>query len=546
MHSNYHRAYDNSLNLLGRIAAGMFGFVDNVRMFRVGNFITMFTMVLLLAGAAATTLTFKSVADIAGVWRGYDSALARRIDLLEHFEHYMGYSGLAQHWSAALAGSATARQAVAEDLSKIREGFPAFLNANPTEQEKSYLAVLENTIVAYERSLSGATEKIDEVAASSALSAIKLSLANQRKAGADAVEDAIWALSAKVGGIMFAAGVILAVFGLFTFWFIRFRVAIPLSEINSTMAGLSAGDTRVNIPFTAKSDEVGEMARSVQVFKDNAVAKQRMEAQKQQVTKSVRDTAVELAELTNAVRSATADQATASSSMSAATEQLTVSIDQVAENAGRALAMTRETVTAVKEGEAAVREAIVVMEDSAKLVFHAAERVDELGRQSTQIQDIVSTIQGIAKQTDLLALNASIESARAGQAGRGFSVVADEVRSLAEKTNASAHDISNILTKIQEQMEQVSSDVGSASNKARESATRSRGVEEALARIDSRSGQMAVAMEDIATAAREQSTTGHEIAQQVEMVAGSSETVSLQINRIDELTHGLNRTVASI
>ncbi len=546
MHDDAAAGYDNSLNLLGRIAVGMFGFVDNVRMFRVGNFITLFTLVLLLAGAAATTLTFKSVADIAGVWRGFDSGLARRIDLLGHFEHHMGYSGLAQHWPAALAGSATARAAVADDLSKIREGFPAFLNANPSEQERSELAQLEKTIAAYERALAGATDKIDSAAAASALSAIKQSLATHRKAGADAVEEAIWALSAKVGGVMFAAGAILAVFGLFTFWFIRFRVAIPLAQINATMTGLSLGDIRRDIPFTAKTDEVGEMARSVQVFKDNAVAKQRMEGQKEQVTKSVRETTAELSGLTQAVRSATAEQAAASSSMSAATEQLTVSIDQVAEHAGRALTMTRETVAAVKEGEVAVRDAIAVMEDSAKLVFHAAARVDELGRQSTQIQEIVATIQGIAKQTDLLALNASIESARAGEAGRGFAVVADEVRNLAEKTTTSARDISEILTRIQAQMEQVSADVGGASSKAKESATRSRGVEEALARIDSRSGQVAIAMEDIATAAREQSTTGHEIAQQVEMVAGSSETVSLQINRIDELTRSLNGTVAGI
>ena len=546
MSENANAGYDNTLNLLGRIAAAMFGFVDNVRMFRVGNFITLFTLVLLAGGGAATAFTFKSVADIAGVWHDFDSGLARRIDLLGHFEHYMGYSGLAQHWPAAQAGNPAAKQAAADDLSKVREGFPAFLNASPSEQEKSHLATLEKTIAAYERNLAGTAEKIDEAAAAAALAGIKQTLAGNRKAGADAVEDAIWALSAKVGGVMFAAGAILAVFGLFTFWFIRFRVAIPLSEINSTMTGLSAGDTRVDIPFTAKSDEVGEMARSVQVFKDNAVAKQRMETQKQQVTKSVRETTVELAGLTQSVRAATAEQVTASSSMSAAAEELTVSIDQVAENAGRALTMTHETVAAVKEGEVAVKEAITVMEETAKLVFHAAERVDELGRQSTQIQDIVTTIQGIAKQTDLLALNASIESARAGEAGRGFSVVADEVCSLAEKTTTSAHDISDILTRIREQMEQVSADVGSASSKAKESAARSRGVEEALTRIDDRSGQVAVAMEDIAGAAREQSTTGHEIAQQVEMVAGSSETISLQINKIDELTHGLNGTVATI
>jgi methyl-accepting chemotaxis protein len=360
------------------------------------------------------------------------------------------------------------------------------------------------------------------------------------------VEEAIWTLSAKVGGVMFAAGVILAVFGLFTFWFIRFRVALPLSQINLTMTELSTGDTRVDIPFTAKTDEVGEMARSVQVFKDNAVLKQRMEAQKQEVTKSVRDTAVELAQLTKTVRAATAEQVTASSSMAAATEQLTVSIDQVAESAGRALTVTSETVASVKDGEKAVQETIAVMEETTRLVAHATERVDELGKQSVRIQEIVSTIQGIAKQTDLLALNASIEAARAGEAGKGFSVVADEVRNLAEKTNTSAHDIGSILSQIRQQMELVSSDVGIASTKAEESAARSRGVGEALKRIDNHSGLVAGAMADIANAAREQSTAGHEIARQVEMVAGSSETISEQINRIDALAHGLNRTVTSI
>jgi methyl-accepting chemotaxis protein len=163
-----------------------------------------------------------------------------------------------------------------------------------------------------------------------------------------------------------------------------------------------------------------------------------------------------------------------------------------------------------------------------------------------QIQEIVSAIQAIAKQTDLLALNASIEAARAGEAGRGFSVVADEVRSLSEKTNTSAHDIGSILTQIRQQVALVSTDVGIASSKAEESAARSRGVGDALKRIDKHSELVAGAMEDIANAAREQSTAGHEIAQQVEMVAGSSETISAQIIKIDALTHGLNRSVANI
>ena len=539
-------SYDDKLSLLGEVCVGMFRFVDNVRMLQVGNFISTFTLFLLLAGAGATVLTFKSVADIAGVWRGFDTSLARRIDLLGHFEHYMGYAGLSQHWTGAMSGNAAAKQAASEDLQKIREGFPAFLNAGPTDQEKEDIAVLEKTVTEYEHSLAGSPGKIDESAATVALANIKKSLEGQRKSGADEVEEAIWRLSARVGGSMFASGVILTIFGMFAFWFARFRVALPLSAINSTMADLSRGDTRLDVPFTAKTDEVGEMARSVQVFKDNAIVKQRMEAQKLQVTKSVQETAIELAQLTKTVRNETSQQASASSRISASTERLSTSIDQVAENADRALSLTRETVTAVKDGEKVVHETIAVMEETTSLIVQAAESVDELGKQSIQIQGIVAIIQEIAQQTDLLALNASIEAARAGDAGSGFAVVADKVRELSERTNTSALDIDNILSKNRLKMGEVVNDVALASTKAKDSAAKSRGVGEALERIDNRSGLVASAVEEIANAAREQSAAGHEIKEQVGMVAGSSATVSEQISRIDKLTNGLNATVTSI
>lgn len=540
-------SYDQSLNLLGRISVAMFRFVDNVRMVRVGNFITVFTLLLLAAGVAGTVFTFKSVAEMGIVWRDFDSGLARRIDLLGHFQHHLGHGGVARQWAAAQRGDTAAQQAVSQSLMKLREGFPAFLNASPSDVEKTHIATLEKTVSAYERALKGGEiSPADENAATDALVGIKSALAERRKAGADGIENAIWSLSIRVGGIMFAAGLILAVFGLFTFWFVRFRVALPLTAINATMTGLSGGDTRVDIPFTTKTDEVGEMARSVKVFKDNAVVKNRMETQKQQVTQSVQETAQELAQLTQTSRSATKAQTASATDMAAATEELTVSIDQVAENASQALTATQDTVTAVKSGEVAVRETITVMEETARLVLLATDKVEVLSRQSERIQHIVAIIQGISKQTDLLALNASIESARAGEAGRGFAVVAEEVRGLAEKTNTSAHDISAILSDIQRQMQEVTSEVVSASSKAKESAARSREVGEALAQIDQRAAMVAAAMEDIANAAREQSTSGHQIAREVEMVAASSETISTQIGRIDELARGLSRTVTSI
>ncbi|MBS4096357.1 MAG: hypothetical protein KGZ83_05900 [Sulfuricella sp.] len=544
---NKANTYDDSdLNFLGQLVVGLFRGVDNVRMNKVGHAITVMTLFLLLAGVGATLLTFKSVGEISGVWRDFDSGLARRIDLLGHFEHHLGYGGLAQHWPAAQAGDPAAKQAVAGDLAKVREGIPAFLLAKPSDHEKTELAVLERTLSAYERALSNPGEKVDVGVAVAALNHIKASLQEQRKSGADAVENAIWTLSATVGGVMFLACLFLMVFGLFSFWFIRFRVAKPLIAINSTMSGLSCGDTGVDVPFTRKSDEVGEMARAVQVFKDNAIVKQRMEVQKEQVTGSVRQTTDDLAHLTNSVRQAMNEQSHAAAGMSSATEQLSVSIDQVAQNAGDALKMTRETAEAVAQGFDAVQQTMAAMSETSQLVVHVAEKIQQLGIQSEKIQKIVETIQGIAQQTDLLALNATIEAARAGETGRGFAVVADSVRQLAEESNASAHDINTILSTIRGSVDEVSSDVQIASGKAQGSAAQSRVVEGALQKIRQCSEQVAAAVSDIANAAQEQSTAGREIAKEVETVANLSESTREQVGKVDALATDLSKNVQKL
>ncbi len=543
---NNTNTYDDSdLNALGQFVVGLFRAVDNVRMNKVGHAITVMTLFLLVAGVGATMLTFKSVWEISGVWRDFDSGLARRIDLLGDFEHHLGYAGLAQHWPAAQAGDAAAKQAVTGDIAKVREGIPAFLSAKAIDREKADLAALDQALGAYERALVSG-EKVDPSAAATALSNIKLSLQEQRKSGADAVENAIWTLSATVGGVMFLACLFLIVFGLFSFWFIRFRVAKPLIAINATMSGLSRGDTKVDVPFTRKEDEVGEMARAVQVFKDNAIVKQRMEVQKEQVTTSVRQTTGELAQLTNIVRQAMTEQSHAAASMSQAAEELSVSIDQVAQNAGDAMNMTRQTSEAVTLGFDAVQQTIVAMGETSQLVVQVAEKIQLLGSQSEKIQKIVETIQGIAQQTDLLALNATIEAARAGETGRGFAVVADSVRQLAEESNTSAHDINTILSAIRQSVGQVSSDVQIASTKAQGSAVKSREVEGALQRIRKCSEQVAGAVNDIANAAQEQSVAGREIAREVETVAELSQSTREQVGKVDVLANDLSKNVSML
>ncbi len=536
---------DDDLNALGRLAVWMFRVVDNVRLARVGHVITVMTLMLLAAGGFATAVTFHAVSDIAGVWRGFDSSLARRIDLLGQFQHHLGYGGLAQHWPAAAGGDAAAKTAVQGDIVKVREAFAAYLQANPGEAERAALATLEQTLVAYEQALGGGA-RIDPAPAIAALTQLRELLQKGRLEGANEVEDAVWRLSATVGGVMLAIFVFLLFFGLFFFWFLRFRIAKPLELMDSTMLRLSQGDTAVPIGYTEKTDEIGEMARAVSIFKDNAIAKAGMEEQKARITASVRQTTGELVGQTASVRRAMGEQSSAASAMSAAAEELSVSIDQVAQNAGNALELTRETAEAVEAGRTVVHQTIAAMEETSGLVAQAADKVHDLGRQSQEIQTIVAAIQGIAKQTDLLALNAAIEAARAGETGRGFAVVADDVRKLAERSNQSAHDIHAILSTINEQVLRVTEDVVLAADKAHDSAGGSRQVEQALVAISQRSEQVVGAVGEIADAAREQSTAGHEIARQVEHVAASAEATLRSIEQVDQLAADLNRMMASL
>ena len=129
--------------------------------------------------------------------------------------------------------------------------------------------------------------------------------------------------------------------------------------------------------------------------------------------------------------------------------EMAASIKQVSDNARSADAHTRETRQQAARGQDATREVIAQMASIENAVSTAAERIQQLGEASQHISTVVSVIREVADQTNLLALNAAIEAARAGEQGRGFAVVADEVRKLAERTAASTQEITRVVESIQ-------------------------------------------------------------------------------------------------
>jgi methyl-accepting chemotaxis protein len=218
--------------------------------------------------------------------------------------------------------------------------------------------------------------------------------------------------------------------------------------------------------------------------------------------------------------------ATAGEEMSATSSDIASNCISAAENAARASEMA-------KDGASVVMGTITGMERIAKRVKETAASVDTLGNSSEQIGNIIGTIEDIADQTNLLALNAAIEAARAGEQGRGFAVVADEVRALAERTTRATKEISTMISGIQKEtrtavssMEEGVQEVSRGSEEAAKSG-------EALNVILGQINEVTAQINQIATAAEEQTATTREISNNVHLI---NEAVSGSARGVQELS----------
>ncbi|HRC61271.1 MAG TPA: methyl-accepting chemotaxis protein [Candidatus Propionivibrio aalborgensis] len=234
------------------------------------------------------------------------------------------------------------------------------------------------------------------------------------------------------------------------------------------------------------------------------------------------------------------------SSMAAAVEEMTVSIDQVAENAQEAHSISMQASELSTEGTHIIESAASEMQKISDAVQSSATVIEDLGRHSEQISSIVNTIKEIADQTNLLALNAAIEAARAGEQGRGFAVVADEVRKWAERTSLSTTEIASMVGKIQNGTRSAVSSMQSGVVQA------GKGVELATQAGNSineiRSGSMRVTevVNSISEAIREQVTASSEIAKSVEKVAQMSEENAVAMKDTTQSAHHLKQLSSSL
>ncbi|HJV06747.1 MAG TPA: methyl-accepting chemotaxis protein, partial [Chromobacteriaceae bacterium] len=249
-----------------------------------------------------------------------------------------------------------------------------------------------------------------------------------------------------------------------------------------------------------------------------------------------------LSQTADQVSTAAAAQSEASANMAATVEQMTVSVNHVADQTRQTHDLSAEAGQLAKEGSEIINQTIQDMHEIAQSVTVSAKSIQELEAFSGQVTTVVGIIGEIADQTNLLALNAAIEAARAGEQGRGFAVVADEVRKLAERTTKSTQEISGIISTMLERSHQAAEQMQAASERATSGVSRTDAANDAMRRIGMTSDDTAHRVSEISAAISQQGEASNNISVQVEKIAQMSEESSAAAQhtaasavRLDEL-----------
>jgi methyl-accepting chemotaxis protein len=233
----------------------------------------------------------------------------------------------------------------------------------------------------------------------------------------------------------------------------------------------------------------------------------------------VSDSSGELAKSSENLSTSTHQQSEAAASIAAAVEELAVSVSHVADNAREARDLSTQAKAVSREGTTIIGGVVNEVGFIAQSVQKASGVIEELGRQSFKIRSIVKVIDEVADQTNLLALNAAIEAARAGEQGRGFAVVADEVRTLAERTGAATKEIQAMVESIAGGTGDAVGSMKIGVQKLDSGVALAQQAGAAIGSIDMNTQQLATTVEGISAAIEEQRSAADEIARQVERIA---------------------------
>ena len=303
-----------------------------------------------------------------------------------------------------------------------------------------------------------------------------------------------------------------------------------VTGINKSLAQIqdNVGRTERDLDFTLRTailreDEIGVTAKAlnrlIERMQDNLKGIQTR-------AQTVAQSAAAMSTTSGQVATAAHQQSEAASNMAATIEEMTVSINHVGDRALEADRISNESGRLAQSGETIIGRTVEDINKISATVNDAAESIRSLEKSSQEIANVVAVIKEVADQTNLLALNAAIEAARAGEQGRGFAVVADEVRKLAERTSTSTQEIAATIETMRSSAGKATTGMNNVVVEVEHGVDSAREASEAIRQIGEGSRQTMDMVAEITTAIKEQASAMNSIAQQVERIAQMSEESS--------------------
>jgi methyl-accepting chemotaxis protein len=356
----------------------------------------------------------------------------------------------------------------------------------------------------------------------------------------DDVEAQFWDVALGLGIVLAVLMVVLVVSGLV----IARSISRPLATITDRMQLLAKGDKSIDVPYAQKRDEIGDLARALDIFKTQAIEMDQMrdeqEAMRAQaehdkkasmerlasdfeskvgsIIEAVGSGATEMRDTANMMAATAGDTSSQANTVAAASEEASRNVQTVA-------VATEELTSSISEISRRVAESAATARNAVNEAETTNEKVESLSVAAQKIGEVVELISEIAEQTNLLALNATIEAARAGEAGKGFAVVASEVKSLANQTAKATEEIGTQIAAIQD-----------ASNTSVDAI---KSISAIIAEIDDNSSGIAAAVE-------QQGAATQEISRNVQEASSGTQEVSSNIAGVNTAASETGRAAKEV